>query len=89
MQTSLSPLQIKKLVDYLSQYSKAPQSDIEDIITQLDIVKKNKGNTLINQGEPIAYCYFIVEGCVRQFTTSEEGEDITVDFLCEHQAVAI
>lgn len=89
MQTSLTPHQIKKLVDFLSQYSKAPQSDIEEIITQLDIVKKNKGNTLIKQGEPIAYCYFIVEGCVRQFTINEEGEEITVDFLCEHQAVAI
>lgn len=89
MRTSLTPIQIKKLVDFLSQYSKAPQSDIEEIITKLDIVKKNKGNTLIKQGEPIAYCYFIVEGCVRQFTIDEEGEEITVDFLCEHQAVAI
>lgn len=89
MQTSLSPLQIKKLVDYLSQYSKAPISELKNVITQLDIVKKNKGNTLINQGEPIAYCYFIVEGCVRQFTIDEEGEEITVDFLCEHQADAI
>ena len=89
MQTSLSDVQIRKLVDYLSQYSKAPISELENVITQLDIVKKNKGNTLIKQGEPIAYCYFVVEGCVRQYTTSEDGEDITVDFLDEHQAVAI
>jgi CRP-like cAMP-binding protein len=86
---SLSPHQVKQLVNYLSQYSKASPEEIKHIITQLTVVKKNKGDVLILQGEPIAFCYFIVEGCVRQFSISPEGEEITIDFLCEHQAVAI
>lgn len=89
MQVSLSNHHINILVDYLSRYSKASRAELVEVITQLDIVKKNKGNVLIKQGEPIAYCYFIVEGCVRQFAIDEEGEEITVDFLSEHQAVAI
>lgn len=89
MQSTLTTQNMTKLVDYLSKYSTAPKSDIEKVLSLLDIVKKQKGNTLINQGEPIADCYFIVEGCVRQFQVDDEGNETTVDFLCEHQAVAI
>lgn len=89
MQTTLTPQNHTKLINYLSKYTDAPKSDIEKVISLLDIVEKEKGNTLMEQGEPIALCYFIVEGCVRQYQINDAGIETTVDFLCEHQAVAI
>lgn len=82
--------QVKELLKkYLVQYTKMSEDQMSEIMAQIPIVRFPKGHLLVRQGEVPTKCYFVLKGCVRQFTINEDGKDVSVGFFTEDQAVSI
>lgn len=77
------------LKKYLELYTHMNEEQMSAILDQIPIVSYPKGHYLVRQGEVPTKCYFVLKGCVRQFTINEEGKDVSVGFFTEDQAVNI
>lgn len=75
-----------KLVEYFSRIM--PLSDEEKrAITESMVVKTfKKGTVLLEEGKISTECYFVLEGCVRQYYVVD-GEEVTNNFFTEEQFV--
>lgn len=75
-----------KLVKYFSRIM--PLSDEEKIAITESMVVKNykKGTVLLEEGKISTECYFVMEGCVRQYYVVD-GEEVTNNFFMEEQFV--
>lgn len=80
---------VQTLKKYLIQYTNMDEAQMEAVLRQIPIAEYPKGHTLIRQGEVPVKCYFVLKGCIRQFTTDEEGKETSVGFFTEDQAVSI
>lgn len=73
-----------KLIDYFLKISNLSTEEVE-VLTESMIVKKfQKGSFLLKAGQVSNDTYFILEGCVRQFTVLD-GNDKTTNFFTEEQ----
>lgn len=75
-----------KLLAFFSTESSLPKEELEEIIDQLNIKTYPKGTVLLCEGDISTKCYFIIEGCVRQYTL-DNGVEKTTAFYTEKQAV--
>lgn len=48
-----------------------------------------KGTILLRQGEISSRCYFVLAGCIRQYSCDEDGKETTYNFFTEEQAVVM
>jgi len=62
------------------QYAIAENINIEDF---------KKGTILLRQGEVPTKCYFVLQGCLRQYSIDEKGKEVTSNFYTEEQSIAI
>ncbi len=74
------------LIDFIRQI--APISDAEiDLIFQLIKIRSHKkGKVLLKAGQALNTCYFVMQGCVRQFYLID-GVEKTTNFFTEGQPV--
>jgi CRP-like cAMP-binding protein len=77
------------LYKYMSRWTTLNEEDQQAIMDEIRIEPFPKGTVLFNQGDDPTTCYFILKGCVRQFSIDEEGREITSNFYTEEQAIAI
>ncbi|CAI6060130.1 Crp/Fnr family transcriptional regulator [Cohnella sp. JJ-181] len=77
------------LYKYLSRWTTLSEEDRQAIVDQIHVAPFDKGTVLIRQDETPAKCYFILKGCVRQFSIDEEGREVTSNFYTEEQAIAV
>ncbi|MDP4180875.1 MAG: cyclic nucleotide-binding domain-containing protein [Bacillota bacterium] len=64
-------------------------TEIEEIVKHLNVQTVEKGTLLLRQGEISSKCYFVLAGCVRQYSCMEDGREITYNFFKEEQAVVM
>lgn len=66
----------------------APVSDAEfdQIFEMLNIKQHEKGKILLREGQLSNVCYFVLQGCVRQFYLLD-GDERTTNFFTEGQPV--
>ena len=77
-----------ELIKYLSKYVKIT-NELEIAINESAFIKSfNKGTILLKEGELSNECYFILKGCIRCYYF-KNGEEKTIEFYTEEQAVAI
>ncbi|MED0671465.1 Crp/Fnr family transcriptional regulator [Aneurinibacillus aneurinilyticus] len=76
---------MKDLARFTTLNEEEQQAVVEDILVQ----KYKKGTMLLRQGDVHAKCYFVLKGCVRQYSIDETGKEITSNFYTEEQAVSI
>ncbi len=76
----------KEVLEYLSKY--IPVTDeIERAIKESAFIKHfKKGTILLEEGNIANECYFILKGCIRSYY-KRDGEEKTVEFYTEEQAV--
>ncbi|MUG68689.1 MULTISPECIES: Crp/Fnr family transcriptional regulator [Paenibacillus] len=74
---------------YMNRLTSLSEEEQQAIIEELNIEHFNKGEVLIRQGDIPTKCYFILQGCVRQYSVDEEGREITSNFYTEEQAIAV
>lgn len=75
-----------EILKYLSKY--VPITDeMENAIKESAFIKSfKKGTILLEQGNFSNECFFVLKGCIRSFCIIE-GEERTIEFYTEEQAV--
>ncbi|TJY44619.1 Crp/Fnr family transcriptional regulator [Cohnella pontilimi] len=77
------------LYKYMSRWTSLNEEDQQAIVDEIHIEEFKKGTVLFKQGDVPTTCYFILKGCVRQYSIDEEGREVTSNFFTEEQAIAV
>lgn len=75
-----------RLVTYFSKIMPLSEEEKKAIVDSMCIQTFKKGTVLLNEGQVATECYFVLEGCVRQYYLVE-GEERTSNFFTEDQWV--
>lgn len=76
------------LYKYMSRWTSLTEEDQQAIVDEIHIQEFKKGTVLLKQGDVPTKCYFILKGCVREYSI-EDGRETTSNFFTEEQAIAI
>lgn len=77
----------KKLLDYFNKLMPLLPEEKEAITSTINIQHYKKGTILLNEGQVSNAAYFVLEGCVRQYYITENGDEITTNFYMPEQWV--
>lgn len=76
-----------KLLQFLSNFPSLDREELQAIADNL-VTKEFKKNTiLLKEGEKTNQCYYVLEGCVRQYYIID-GNERTTEFFTENNAIA-
>lgn len=74
------------LIDYTSQFMQLSDAEINAIFDLITIKEYKKGKILLREGQIGNICYFVLQGCVRQYYLMD-GTEKTTNFFTEGQPV--
>ncbi|WEK54166.1 MAG: Crp/Fnr family transcriptional regulator [Candidatus Cohnella colombiensis] len=77
------------LYKYMSRWTNLNKEDQQAIVNEIRIENFKRGTVLLKQGDAPTKCYFILKGCVRQYSIDVEGNEVTSNFYTEEQTIAI
>lgn len=77
------------LYKYMSKFTSLNDEEQQGIVEGILIEEYKKGKVLLRQGEVATKCFFVLKGCVRQYSIDETGKEVTSNFYTEEQAVSI
>lgn len=75
-----------KLIAYFMRFSKLSEVEADAIAESMVVKTFPKGTVLLREGQVSTECYFVMEGCVRQYYLID-GEEKTDRFFTEEQWV--
>ncbi len=75
------------LIDYIRQIAPISDAEINTILELVKIRAHKRGKVLLREGQVCNVCYFVLEGCVRQFYLVD-GEEKTTSFFTEGQPLS-
>ena len=78
----------KILMKYMTRFTMLSEEAQQAIIEEIQIEEYTKGTTLPRQGDVPTKCYFVLKGCVRQYSIDETGKEVTSNFYTEEQAIS-
>lgn len=58
------------MTDYLTEFLKGftlTQAEVEQLSSEIDVRTYKQGTILLRQGDVSKECYFVLQGCLRQF----------------------
>lgn len=76
------------MTDYLTEFLNGftlTQAEVEQLSSEIDVRTYKQGTILLRQGDVSKGCYFVLQGCLRQFVIDEAGEETTYNFYTEKQ----
>jgi CRP-like cAMP-binding protein len=74
------------LIDYVSQIAPLSDAEINTIFELIKVKSYKKGKILLKEGQCQNTCYFVLQGCIRQYYLMD-GEERTTHFFTEGQPV--
>ena len=77
------------LFKYMSKFTSLTEEQQQTIANEIKIDEFKKGTILFRQGDVPTKCYFVLKGCVRQYSVDENGKEVTSNFYTEEQAIAV
>ncbi|MEC0232398.1 Crp/Fnr family transcriptional regulator [Paenibacillus alba] len=77
------------LFKYMTKFTSLNDEEQRAIAEEILIEEYKKGTILLRQGDVPNQCYFVLKGCVRQYSIDETGKEVTSNFYTEEQAVSI
>ncbi|WP_432666492.1 Crp/Fnr family transcriptional regulator [Wukongibacter baidiensis] len=77
------------LIRYMKRFTDLSEAELKTIAVDVPIEEFKKGTILLHQGEVPKKCYFVLQGCVRQFAVDVDGKETTFNFFTEEQGVTI
>lgn len=77
------------LEKYFQKFGDFSKEEINAVLEDLVVEKYPKGTVLLEQGEIPDKCYFVLEGCVREYGIEEDGREVTYEFYTEEYTIAI
>ena len=75
-----------KLVDYFARFMPLTDAEAKALAEESQLATYAKGTLLLQEGQVAKECYFVLQGCVRQYYLVE-GEERTTQFFTEEQWV--
>jgi CRP-like cAMP-binding protein len=75
------------LIDYVSQIAPLADAEIQTIIELVKVKAYKKGKFLVKEGQISKTCFFVLQGCVRQYFLMD-GEEKTTHFFTEGMPVS-
>ncbi|WP_416827937.1 Crp/Fnr family transcriptional regulator [Ectobacillus polymachus] len=76
------------LMQYLTRFTTLNEVEQQTIVEDIQIEEYKKGTILLRQGDIPTKCYFVLKGCVRQYSIDETGKEVTSNFYTEEQAIS-
>lgn len=76
------------LKQFISQFENLSAEEVEQLSELLQVVQHPAGTVLVNAGEISTACYFVLQGCLRQYQ-SVDGTERTTHFYTEQQAAVL
>lgn len=77
------------LQEYMSRFTSLDSNEQAAILNDIQLIECSRGTVLLRQGDVPSACYFVLKGCVRQYSSDEDGKEVTSNFYTEEQAVSI
>lgn len=77
--------QVKRFLEKLGKFN---EEEIDAIIAHTQVETFKKGDLILRQGKTADKCYFVLEGCLRQYHMSAD-EEKTTGFFVEGQLVVL
>lgn len=77
------------LLKYLGRFTTLNDEEQQAILDDIQVQEYKKGTMLLRQGDVPFKCYFVLNGCVRQYSVDQTGKETTSNFYTEEQAVSI
>lgn len=78
----------KILLKYMTRFTMLNEEEQQAIAEVILVEEYKKGTMLLRQGDVPTKCYFVLKGCVRQYSIDETGKEVTSNFYTEEQAIA-
>jgi len=72
----------------MEKYSTLSAGQQQAIIDEIEIEEFKKGTILLRQGDVPTKCYFVLKGCIRQFSLDEAWKEFTSNFYTEEMAIS-
>ncbi|UOQ44320.1 Crp/Fnr family transcriptional regulator [Halobacillus salinarum] len=77
------------LIQYMKRFSDLSESELVKLTEDVPVAAFKKGTILLHQGDVPHKCYFVLQGCVRQYAVDANGNENTYNFFTEEQSVTI
>jgi CRP-like cAMP-binding protein len=77
------------LLRFLAKIPDLDDGERRRLAEELPVREFLKGAVLLRQGDVPVSCYFVLKGCVRQFSLTEDGRETSIEFFTEEEAVLI
>lgn len=77
------------LFKYMSKFTSLNDEEQQAIAKEIKMEEFKKGTILLRQGDVPTKCYFVLKGCIRQYSVDEKGKEVTSNFYTEEQAIAV
>jgi CRP-like cAMP-binding protein len=77
------------LFKYMTRLTTLSEEEQQAVINEIQIKEYKKGTILLRQGDVPTKCYFVLKGCVRQYSIDEAGREVTSNFYTEEQVISI
>ena len=74
-----------EFLKYVALFPALSEADALAIAPYIDVQTYKKGTILLADGDVSTKCYFVLQGCIRQYTVVD-GEEKTTGFFTEQQA---
>lgn len=73
------------LQKFMAQFGELTAEEQQQIANNLIVEAYPKGKLLVKAGDVCRYCYFVLEGCLRQYKLADDTE-VTIQFYTEREA---
>lgn len=75
-----------ELTQFLASFNAFTHVELTELTSLMIVKEVEKNETLLRQGQICKHCYFVLKGCLRQYTIID-GIEKTIAFYTEKQAV--
>ena len=73
----------------MTAFTSLSEEQQQAISEEIQLEEYKRGTYLLRQGEvPTSKCYFVLKGCVRQYSIDESGKERTSNFYTEEQVIS-
>lgn len=74
------------LVELMSNFIELTDVEKESILEAFPIKTVKKGTDLLKEGQIAKDAFFVIKGCIRQYSITENGVENTIAFFTEYQS---
>ena len=79
----------KYLRQFLMKKATLSEQELQEVMAHILVNSYKKGTVLLKQGDISEKCFFVLKGCVRQYSVGDDGRETTYNFFIEGQSIVL